>query len=235
MKRFLTYPNRLSTNAPRYVVGVLVISIVAATIWYFVKHFKSPTFVESTMGNLFATLIGVIVGIPIALYINRAQLETEEAASHAKQATEHKKRKETILSLLRAELQQNLQDLHERRKEIQAGGKREVFVDPLRAEVWLALSDGGEIKWIDDLELLAHLAAAYHQIKNTIFLERKFLETLHFPGMKIKVDKYPHDHLLDYIVATDTRILGAIETAVHAINQHVPLLTPRIINHDTAA
>lgn len=206
------------------------------TIGYFVDHFTSATFVESTMGNLLATLVGVIVGIPIALSINRSQLATEEAANHAKQVAEHKKRKDTILSLLRTELQQNLQDLHERMKEMQTSGKRAVFVNPLRDEVWGALSDGGEIKWIDDLDLLAHLAAAYHEIKNTIFLERKFLETLHFPGMRIQAEKYPHDHLLDYLVATDTRIFGAIETAVRAIDHHVPPPSnSQASKHDKAA
>jgi len=173
------------------------------------------------MGNLFATILGVVVGIPIAIELSRRQQALENAITEARKNKEESQRREKILSLIRSELAVNRNDLKERTKNIQTGGKREVHVNTLHDEMWEAFSDGGELHYINDPELLALIAGAYYEIQTIIHLERSFMEAIHFPGMKIKQDKYPQDYYLEYLSATDPVCLEAIDIAIKRIDSQI--------------
>ena len=174
------------------------------------------------MGNLFATILGLVVGIPIALEVNRRQQETEHATSLARSTQEEDQRKTKILSLIRSELQANRRDLIIRSKDVATGGKREVHVNTLREEMWSAFSDGGELHYVNNPELLALIAGAYYEIRTTIHLERQYMEAIHFPGMRIRQEKYPQDFFLEYLTSTDPTVLDAIGRAVAKIDLEIP-------------
>lgn len=116
--------------------------------------FFDCSFWQSFVSNLIATLLGVGLGIPAALWISRRQEASTEK--------EHKKK---ILYLLCDELQFNKEILTrwdgvENQKE----DMWEVTMD-LKYEVWTAFSDGGEIEWIKDPILLGKLATVFSDIK----------------------------------------------------------------------
>lgn len=199
--------------------------VAAITIWaviYFLQHFDSISFQEGTMGNLFATILGLVVGVPIALEINRRQQEAEHAIILARSEQEGKQRKTKVLSLIRSELKSNKRDLIFRAKDVAAGGKRQVHVNTLRDEMWSAFSDGGELHYVNSPELLALIAGAYYEIRTTIHLERRFMDAIHFSGMRVKQEKYPQDFFLEYLTSTDPNVLEAIDRAVAKIDSEIP-------------
>jgi hypothetical protein len=80
---------------------VVVFLVFIAAIVYFVRRFSDVSFRDNAMGNLFATIIGVMVGIPIGLEINRRQqAEIERKENENKQK---KKREEFKLFFDRIE------------------------------------------------------------------------------------------------------------------------------------
>ena len=85
--------------------------------------------------------------------------------------TEANSRKRKILQLISDELTSNLNlllSIQERSDNpIMLRPKGQRFSDfyQLKIELWNAFSDGGELEWIDDLDLLQAMASAYENIK----------------------------------------------------------------------
>ena len=202
----------------RTLLWLLVLTIALWTAFYFFQHLGSLSFQEGAMGNLFATILGVVVGIPIALEINRRQRLEEHAASASRLQREEAKRKHKVLSLLRTELLSNKEDVLVRRKPIETGGKRTVQSGFLRDVMWAAFSDGGELHFVNNPEVLASIASAYHEIRATVFLERGFVDAAFYPGMRINQNKSSEDRYLEALTATDADLLAAIERAMNAID-----------------
>ena len=123
------------------------------------QAFFNFDFWQSFVSNLLATIIGVGLGIPTGLFLNRVIEKRTE-----------KERKEKILKALRGEINQNwilvkiFLDEHKSSDEY-----FNLSID-LRDEIWRSFSDGGELKWIKNSDLLALLADMYfvtRAIKNS--------------------------------------------------------------------
>ena len=196
---------------------VSVVVLAAIPVAYSVAHVFDSTYRDSFFGNWAATVIGVIVGIPIALELNRRQVSSEAVRSAESRQKEEGQRRSKILALLRTELIYNREQLGVR----QAGEgkpKRQVLLPGLKDELWHAFSDGGELQWIQDLDLLDAIASAYHRIRTIIYLEERFFEAAHFPGMQMQQDKSPKDFILDYLANLDTGALESIDLATKTID-----------------
>ncbi len=133
-------------------------------------NFFDCSFWQSFVSDLSATLLGVVIGIPIALWLSRYQERNTE-----------KERKKKILSVLRVELMENLTVLSGWVKE----GKKKVEVLYLTAvlkdESWSAFSDGGELQWIKDPYLLAELSDAFSTIRSIKLLADRYFNLIEFP------------------------------------------------------
>jgi hypothetical protein len=105
------------------------------------------SFWQNFVSNGLATLLGVIVGIPVALWIGRIE---EELSG--------KERKTIILKSLYDELGYCEIELDRMVSyetiRVESGVLRSV----LRNEIWHAYSDGGELEWIKDVSLIAQIA-----------------------------------------------------------------------------
>ena len=210
-------------HIPRVLTWLVVVAIATWSFVYFIQHFRSTGFQEGAMGNLFATILGVVVGIPIALEISRRQQEAQYLASKVEREEEETKRKRRVLTLLRTELEQNRGDIQVKRNPMESGGKREVHTNSLRDEMWAAFSDGGELQHVNSPEVLAAISNAYYEIRASIHLERSFMNAIHFPGMRIAQEKYPQDHFLDYLTSTDPQVVAAISQAIAKIDAELAI------------
>jgi 16S rRNA C1402 N4-methylase RsmH len=50
----------------------------------------------------------------------------------------------------------------------------------LRNELWKAYSDGGDLQWIKDIELLANIADSYYNIRAIMELSDKYYNAVQF-------------------------------------------------------
>jgi hypothetical protein len=127
-------------------------------------NFFDLSFLQGFVGNLFATVIGVVVGIPVAFWINK-RVET---------ITE-KEKKHKILLALKSELEFNENILSKWRKNREESPSKHMYGALLGDEVWNTFSDGGELQWIKDAGFLATLAFAYGNIKRIRYLYDSYL------------------------------------------------------------
>ncbi len=109
-------------------------------------NFFDSSFWQSFVSNLLATLLGVAIGIPVALWLRGFQERRTE-----------KERKRNILEKLKKELLFNLDNIYMREDEkwdIDDINKIFYYTIGIKEEVYRGLSDGGELQWIKDVDLL---------------------------------------------------------------------------------
>jgi hypothetical protein len=131
---------------------------------FWVDFFNSP-FWQNFLPNFASTLLGIVLGIPAALWINRlTEINTK------------KEKKNKILASLLNEIETNLHIL-----EILINNEEninltdDIYGPQLMDEVWDTFSDGGELQWISDIELLGYLSTTYGNIKEVKYLYDLYL------------------------------------------------------------
>lgn len=144
----------------------IVIILAFASI---LNYLWDSRFLIDFTSNWLATLLGVIIGVPVALWVSRYQ---------EKKTEEEKKRK--ILELLREEINVNWQIIKVWFKKPITGEVFTLSLD-IKVELWKSFSDGGELEWIKDTELYTDLSDAYYitlKIKNSA--DKYFQSTLNY-------------------------------------------------------
>ncbi|MHB8777725.1 MAG: hypothetical protein ACYC6R_08185 [Anaerolineales bacterium] len=138
------------------VVGViLAIYILAEKMFWF-----------DFLSNTLATFVGIVVGIPTAVFLSAYQERESEW-----------ERKYKILRLVKEELLANQVQLE---KWENSGDKQKdglTLHALLKTESWRAFSDGGEIEWIKSLDLLGVISEAYYSIRSAQTLSERYFET----------------------------------------------------------
>jgi hypothetical protein len=135
-------------------------------------------FLDNFLANLLATFLGVLFGIPAGMYLSSRQ----EAKARAERLQEARERRRQLLTLTRAELAFNLEKLPQRERLAQEKAIAMYLGPRLKTELWTTLSDGGELKWIADLELMSVLADVYYRLKEAAHLESRYLHLLTDPS-----------------------------------------------------
>ena len=162
------------------------------------------SFWQQFISNLGATFIGAAVGIPVALYVNRLVETSSET-----------ERKEKILLLLRDELIENLNLINEW---LSSPNPKEGVISvgyDIKTEVWDAFSDGGEIQWVKDPELLGKLANAFFRLKN-------MRETGSWNDMVMyyvkDISQTTKDKTWEHFMKKPTECIEAVSLAITSIN-----------------
>jgi hypothetical protein len=217
-------------------IVITVLAFAAIPVLYSIAHLLDKAYRDSFFANWAATVIGVIVGIPIALELNRRETIADAKRSAESRQADERQRRSKILSLLRTELINNKEQLVNRQVG-EGRPQRQVLLPGLKDELWHAFSDGGELQWIQDLDLLDAIATAYYRIRTIIYLEERFFEAAHFPGMQIHQDKYPKDHILEYLKSLDPTAIETVGRAIESIDRSlerpVPLLACSAVRRGT--
>lgn len=128
---------------------------------------------ENFLPNFLATMLGAIVGIPIAIGINNQQ-----------EAKKEKLQKEKIIPILREELLVNLTHLSSWQKS--NFQKLETVYNSIFLEesAWTTFSDSGELAFIKDVKLLQKISHAYSTIRSVKQLSERYMELVHLPDQK---------------------------------------------------
>ncbi len=138
-------------------------------IVYSMHRAGNQAYFDGAIGNGLAILLGVIAGVPIALALERRRAAQEALY----RAAEQRDRAANVSRLIRDELAHNGERLAQRHHDPTV-----LPVDPFKNALWRALSDSGEIRWIDDPSLLNEIASAYHYIGVVAAIEDKCYQAL---------------------------------------------------------
>ena len=188
---------------------VILILLTIPPVILAVCYFNDIEFRQNLIAGLLSTLVGLLIGIPIALRLNHIQ----EQNDLVKTANEDKERKKNIVTIVRNELLFNKGLLTDRQPN-EKNSDRIVTTENLKDESWNSLSDGGELKYINDPELLDIISKAYYYIRIIKYLEDKYFEVVHFPGLMVKQDSPPNVRILNYLKLTDGDVIKSIDLCI---------------------
>ena len=202
--------------------AILIVSIVI--------NFLGSTSQESFWISFLATLSGIVIGIPVALGINDYQNKILARKSEQEQQEQQTKMLKKVLSVINAELTLNqkiLSKVFENQKE----SPQYVLYFGLSNETWKAISDSGDLKWIDDPYLLHKLSFAYVYIRRVSFFEDKFFD----PGFNMGVaitsssgntrTSFAGERAQKGALALRERAIGAISDALKEIENKLEIDT----------
>lgn len=202
---------------PIYWIWVTVLVAVAVLpVVYVARRWTDPLLRDSAMANWFATMCGVIVGIPIALELNRRQQRAADRRAQEILKEETRERGSKILRLLQTELTANLDLMKARRSD--PGQKRVVITERLKDDLWSAFSASGDLQWISNPDVLDALPTAYYQIRVVIFLEHRYFDAAHFPGLRTA---NPEGTILTYLDKGDAKVLEKISRGIAVIDEEL--------------
>ncbi len=92
---------------------IIIVGVIIPTV-YMVERWTDSAFRDSAMGNLFATMIGAVVGILTALEINRVQQKTLKSRENKIREQNEQDHKVKILNLVKKEIEFNRESLTRR-------------------------------------------------------------------------------------------------------------------------
>jgi hypothetical protein len=140
-------------------VGFILISILL------IKHFFIDEFWLDFMANFFATILGIIIGVPASILINTFQ-----------NAKEENERKNKIIKLLHDELIINQIHISSWKNSENRNYEALTLHAIIRTELWSTFSDGGELEWINDLDVLNALSDVYFALDSICLISKMIFE-----------------------------------------------------------
>lgn len=138
--------------------------VLLGSLAYAFLHVRDTSFLSGTIGNLLATLVGVLVGVPIALEIESARTSQESIAAESRDRAAER----DTLEVLLGEILGNLERLR-LRSELMGT----VPVDPLMDSRWRAITAAGMLRYIRSPQILAALSDAYRLTELIDDLEKR--------------------------------------------------------------
>lgn len=135
--------------------GALWSAAIAVILYagiYTAQRWRDPDYMDGAVGNLAATLVGVIVGIPVGLQIDH----WAQAHAERRKREEQARRGREVAGLICSELTWNRSKLEE-----YSNSKSGLYPSITKVSVWDALKVSGEIRWLDAPTLLAEIADCY--------------------------------------------------------------------------
>ncbi len=161
-----------------------------------------PSYTQNFSTIWLATFLGVVMGVPLALWVNGYQSMLSEK--------EHKRK---ILQVLQNELSANQEALYRWLNDKRGLQTLTYLPVMLSSESWTSFINSGELQWIKDPNLLGWLSSAYHSVKSVAYLSEKYLDLFSrsreekltsFPeGFALQLDHYMADALIEIKSALD--------------------------------
>lgn len=193
-------PSHLRYPSTRWILAVLFAAAVLSAVLY---HFFVPGPKNEFWDNVVATIIGLIIGISIPVFLDRSSRRADERMQRYK-----------TLHLVRNEIVHN----HAAVDFILAADgipAQEMLEHRFTSEMWDALSDGGELRWINDNDLLRSIADAYTHTKPLAHLQDRYIDS------RIVNDVVRFDAYLRTLRNSVRNINPWIDVALDAVNQAV--------------
>lgn len=185
-------------------------ALVLVPVVYSVYRSDNQVYWDGAIGNWFATLLGIVAGVPIALKIERQRMAHEER----KQITAHRERAVKVLSLIKDELTYNSHRLTER-----LNNTSFLPLYTFKSDLWRALSDSGEIQWINNPSVLDKIASTYYYIGIVSTIEEKCYQAIHGINPKYRDGTTASQRLLEDARKIDSELSKSITTAIESIRE----------------
>jgi hypothetical protein len=174
------------------------------------------SFLKDFLSNLLATFVGVIIGIPVALWLSRLT----EHQEHMKEARTQREDTAKLLALLRKELvaaQDKLNYVRGQNTHLFAALE---LATRLRDDAWQSFKLSGRLQLLQSLDLLNAVSAAFASIQELAYLGRAYFASGELIRKPASYDFTPF--IEGFVQGSASKGLESIERAITAIDDWHP-------------
>ena len=156
---------RMKTRWFTTVLWIVSSALAVLAIAYSFHRRGETQYWDGAIGNWLATLLGIISGVPVALFLERrrAKSELEEQRKRARRI------RLDVLTLIRTELSDNAARL-----QVRSAMSDSVPLEPLKTSSWDAMRASGNLSHISEPALLGPISDAYRLLFVLADLEHHF-------------------------------------------------------------
>ncbi|MCJ7531546.1 MAG: hypothetical protein MUO64_11020 [Anaerolineales bacterium] len=196
-----------------YFSWVIILAVFYTSLFVFLGYsYYGSSFIQNFWSNWLSTLLGVIIGVPILIWVSGIQERKIE-----------KERKEKILKSLYGELvycKIELDRMVDREIiKLESG----VLSSILRKEIWNAYSDGGELEWIKDVSLIAQIADSYYSIRAVSDLADRYYDSVQYATEESSVRRI--NEVFNTLVSSIEYSTGSVTKTINTIRGLIPNVT----------
>lgn len=148
----------------------LPISLAAMALAYSIYRRGELQYWDGAVGNWLATLLGIVTGVPVALFLERRRV----ASGTVEKQREVQRVRRDMLTLLHGELVDATKRLASR-----AALKTSVPIDPMKMSIWDVMRDSGNLTHISEPELISAIADAYRIIAIISSREKQIMQSVY--------------------------------------------------------
>lgn len=194
------------------ILWLVVIAILGTLIIYILLYPPGQEFWKNVVGGLLSTAAALIGGIPFALWIDRTIKNHEEL----KTKKQERKKEIELLELLKEELNFTNNSL-DGRKEI----TNALPVQPLKSDLWSAITAAGKLNLITNHRLLNRIASAYYVINVVRNIEALTYKAIHGATVKYPDGTTAAQTLLENARSFDKLLTDSISEAIREIDEEM--------------
>ena len=138
----------------KIVVPIFFLALLSPVVYL---YYRKPdiSFWDNFFTGLISTVLALVAGIPIALWIDRFIKRQEEK----KRYNQNRKRELEIIQLIKEEIEFSYKSLFLKEKK---GNSKFITIQQLKSDLWEALAKSQELKHIENPKLLNRIASAYY-------------------------------------------------------------------------
>lgn len=165
-----------------------------------------------------ATAVGIVLGVPVALFLARRQQQQEEAREAGDQERARRDDERGLLQVILQDLADIELELERRRPGLH---DRQLLVPFLGSNLWDAIA-GHRLDAVQRPVTLRAVARAYHRISVTRFLEQEWFAVAHHllaGSMSFPPGQHPADDYRRYTAEQDRHTAAAIDHAQQLIGE----------------
>lgn len=187
---------------------VLPLALAALAFGYSFYRRTELSYWDGAVGNWLATLLGILVGVPVALALERARATSEkEEQQRSDQRVRH-----DVLTLLQSELLGAKQSI-EYRTTLGAS----VPVEPLKTSAWDAMKATANLRYVSAPSLIGSLSEAYRLIDVLAQLEKLLHRTVYGVNVQFPDGENASTKILRNATSFHAPAIMAIGHALEAI------------------
>ena len=203
---------------------VLPAALVVFAISYSYQRRLETTYWDGAVGNWLATLLGIVTGVPVALYLERNRAKAERAERLRADQLE----KRDVLTLIHAEL-------------LDAQGKitlrialgASVPVEPLKTSAWQVLAATGNLRHVAELPLLSSLSEAYRLVQVLAGIEQTLHRTIYGINVQFPDGESAAAKIMRNAVSFHASVLAAVGLAISVAESALVSVTAAVRSGDT--
>lgn len=196
--------------------------VMFAIVYSYQRRFET-TYWDGAVGNWLATLLGIVSGVPVALYLERNRAKSERAERLRADQLD----KRDVLTLIHAEL-------------IDARGKiaqridldASIPVEPLKTSAWEVLAATGNLRHVAELPLLHALSEAYRSVQVLAGIEQTFYRTIYGINVQFPDGENAATKIMRDAVSFHDPALAAVGQALSVAESSLALITVAIRGGD---